>query len=211
MKLKRKNTTKKRFIINLIVLFLYITCMVAYFWWGIEYIHLWLAEKPNTEHQQLASQIESAREELARMPNLVGEREQQLVHAQELLISEQNKMPSELNINYLIGTIIEVAELCQVKAIPLKTTSPESQIINKYCYCHWRISMSVEGEFQDVVNFIDNLDGKDVPTATVVSVALQRGEENPNSSVIQNDTAPVSGTLELVVYTRSQDYKGGSQ
>ena len=62
--------------------------------------------------------------------------------------------------------------------------------------------MSVEGNFQNIANFAESVDGKYISTATVVSTVLDRGKENPNSSNIQNYTANVSGTLELVIYTR---------
>ena len=206
MKLKKKANKKWR-VIMLTTVFLYTGCMVVYFLWGIEPLYLSLVEKPNNEHQQLVFQIESAKKELANMPNLVDERVTQLEITKELLSSEQNKIPSGLNINNLIRTIIEVANRYQVKAIPLRTTSPESEIIDRYHYSHWRISMSVSGKFQNIVNFVDNLDGKDLLTATIVSVVLERDGKNPETSSIQNDTAPVKGTLELIIYSNSQNYK----
>ena len=153
MELKRRNKSKKWHIIRLSFLFLYIVWMVAYFRWGADLLYIALLKKPNTEHQQLALQIESAREEILKMPNLVDERYQQLTHAQELLIIEQNKIPGELNINNIIRTVVEVGNRWQVMVIPLRTTPPDTQIVNENYYSHWHIFISVSGNIQDIANF----------------------------------------------------------
>ena len=205
MKLKKRNTSKKGIIIKLLVLSLYIAWLVVYFQWGVDSVYLSLLERNNIEHQQLASRIESARKEIASIPNLIGEREQQFAHAQQLLAIEQDEMPSVLNINHLIRTIVEVADQCQVEAIPLRTTSPESQIINEYHYSRQHIFLTVKGDFQNIAKFVDNLDGKDISTATVTDIFLQRSDNDSDNLTIQNDAASVSGTLELIIYTRSLD------
>ena len=205
MKLKKRNTSKKGIIIKLLVLSLYIAWLVVYFQWGVDSVYLSLLERNNIEHQQLASRIDSARKEIANMPNLVGEREQQFAHVQQLLVMEQGEMPSVLNINHLIRTVVEVADRCQVEAIPLRTTPPESQIINEYHYSRRHIFLTVKGDFQNIAKFVDNLDGKDISTATVTNIVLQRGDTDSDNLTIQNDATSVSGTLELVIYTRSLD------
>ena len=199
--LKKGIALKKWLIIKLFVLSLCAGWIVAFSLWGIDYIYLRLVEKPTSEHEQLTLQIESSRKELANIPDLVVEREQQLEQAQELLANEQSKIFSALNINSLVRNIIEIANECQVKAIPLSTTPPQSKILGQYSYSYWHISMSVEGDFQNIADFVENVDGKYIPTATVVSTVLDQDKENPDSSNIQNSTASVSGTLELVVYT----------
>ncbi|MFC1902131.1 type 4a pilus biogenesis protein PilO [Chloroflexota bacterium] len=201
MKLKERIIRNKWFIIKLFSLTLYLVCMVAYFLWGIDYVYLGLVEKPTQEQEQLTQQIESSKKELANIPNLVVEREHQLVLAQELLANNQSRIPDTLNINDIVRNIIEVANECQVKAIPLSTTSPQSIIIGQSSYIYWSIPMSVVGDFQNIANFVESVDGKNISTGTVVSIVLNQNGENIDSSNTQNYVATVSGSLALVVYS----------
>ncbi len=202
MRLKRRNRRNKWLPVILLVLCLYVGWLAAYLLWGIDYVYLGLVEKPTPEQQQLTFQIESLRKELTNIPDLVVQREQQLVQAQELLANEQSKMPSALNINNLVRDILELASQCQVKAIPLRTTPPRSKTFGQSSYSYWDISLSVEGDFQNVANFVENIDGKYISTATVVSTVLDQRKMKQDSSNIENYTANVTGTLRLYIYTR---------
>ncbi|MFC1962112.1 type 4a pilus biogenesis protein PilO [Chloroflexota bacterium] len=201
MKMKKIITLKKWFIIKLLALSLYVGWLAAFFLWGVDYVYLGLVEKPTHEQEQLISQIESSRNELVNIPDVIVEREHQLEQAQILLASQQSRIPSTLNINDLVRNIIEIANECQVKSIPLRTVNPESITIGQYSYRYWRISMSVEGDFQNIANFVENIDGQYISTATVTSIDLRQGKETPNSSNTTNYTSAVTGTIELVVYS----------
>jgi hypothetical protein len=172
----------------------------------MDYLYLKAMMKPNTENQQLAFQIESAKRELADIPNLVDEREQQLVHAQELLASELDKTPRELDINSLIRTILQIASRSQVTVLPLTTTPPEYQVLNYYEYGHWHIAMSATGKLRDLANFVNSLDGKDISNATVTQVAVNPHNENTEISSIRNNHVFISSNLEFIVYVISGDY-----
>jgi len=201
MELKRRIAARKWLIIKLLALSLCLGWVVTCFLWGIDYVYLRLTEKPTREHEQLSLQIESSMKELANIPNLVVERQYQLAQAQDLLVNEQSRIPNALNINDLVREVIEIANDCQVKAIPLNTAPPESKTIGQYSYSYWHISVSVEGDFQNIANFIENIDGEYLSTATVVSTVLDQGKENSDSSNTTNYTAAVRGRLELIVYT----------
>lgn len=202
MELKRIITTKKWLIIYLFVLFLYVGWLIAYFLWGIDYVFLGLSKEPTIENEQLSLQIESSRKELADIPDFLVEREYQLEQAQELLVREQGRIPGELNINDLVRRVIEIAEACQVKVIPLSTTPPGATSIGDYPYSYWSITISVEGDFLHIADFIENIDGRYLSTATVVSTALNQDIENPGSPDTANSTAAVNGKLQLIVYAR---------
>ena len=197
---------RKRTIMMLAIILLCGALLVAYFQWGLDYLYLKAVTKPNTENQQLAFQIESARGELADIPNLVDEREQQLAHAQELLASELDKTPRELDINNIIRTILQIASRSGVTALPLTTTPPEYQVLNHYEYGHWHIAMSVTGKFQNLANFVNSLDGKDISNATVAQVVVNPCNENPEISSIRNNNVFVSSNLEFLVYVISGDH-----
>ncbi|MFC1870111.1 hypothetical protein ACFLYE_02435 [Chloroflexota bacterium] len=207
MQRKIKQVNIKSLIIKLSCIFLFVVLAVVYFLWGIDYAYLWFVEQPSAKQQQVVSQIESARAEYAMIPNLVDEREQQLLQAQGLLAAEQNKMPSELNINEIIKTIVKAADRHRVQVIPLSTTVSESETIHEYSYNRWHITTSVSGDFQNIVNYLSDIDGKDISTSAISNVVLQLAEGNLDSSSIQNDSMPLSGTITLVVYTRPQDYR----
>ena len=57
--------------------------------------------------------------------------------------------------------------------------APESKTIDQYSYSYWNISISVEGDFKNITNFIENIDGKYLSTANVISAVLDQSEENP--------------------------------
>ena len=206
MRVARKKTNKKWLMIMLLAVLACITCLAVYFQWGMEELYLSLVEKPDGEHEQLESQIETVRQEIAGLPNLVDEREEQLEYAQQLLYEEQNKMPYILSVNNPIRSIIELANLCEVKALPLRTTAPDSEIINDYQYDKWNIYLSVSGELSDIAKFVDNLDGKYLPTAVVQSISLHRSDEDPENPDGQSSVTTVDGNLDLVIYTLSPNY-----
>ncbi|MFC2122303.1 type 4a pilus biogenesis protein PilO [Bacteroidota bacterium] len=202
--MNRKKLTKERLITRLLVALLGVAILVAYVGWGIDYIYASLGEKASVENQQLTDQIESARHEIDRISKIVDKREEKLSQANELLASEQKNMPGELNINDLINTVIEIARRSHVQATPLTTTPPETQMVNDRSYSYWRISMSVRGEFADIVEFVDSLDGKDIATGTVADVVLERNDEEQETAGEDNYVASVSGKITLVVFTRPQ-------
>jgi len=205
MKMNRKKLNKKGLITKLLVALLGVAILVAYVGWGIDYIYASLGEKASAENQRLTHQIESARHEIARISRIVDKREEKLSQAKELLSSEQNNMPGGLNINDLINTIIKIADRDNIQATPLTTTPPESTIVNDRSYRYWRISMSVQGEFENIVKFVDSLDGKDISTGTVANVVLERNDAEQETASEENYTAPVSGKITLVVFTRPQN------
>lgn len=202
MKMNRKKLTKEGLITRLLVVLLGVAILVAYVGWGIDYIYASFGEKASAENQQLTYQIESARHEIDRIARIVDKREEKLSQAKELLASEQKNMPGELNINDLINTIIEIARQCHVQATPLTTTPSESTMVNDRSYSYWSISMSVRGEFENIVKFVDSLDGKDIATGTVADVVLERNDEEQETASEDNFTASVSGKITLIVFTR---------
>ena len=211
MKVVRKKTNKKWLVIMLVALLASMACLAVYFNWGMDQIYFSMAARASSEHEQLSSQIESTRLEIAKLPNLVGERENQLLDAQQLLYNEQNKMPCITSISNPVRSIIELANLCEVSALPLRTTAPESTTIDGYRYDSWHIYMSVAGEYENIASFVSTLDGKYLPTANVVSLTLQRNDEDQDDGSSDNYTPSISGTFDLVVYTLSPDYIKESQ
>lgn len=205
-KLKNKIALNKWFTIKLIVLLLYIVLVITYFLWGIDDVYLWLAEKPVQENEELAMQIESSKEELVNipriLPDLIVEQEYQLEQAQEILAYEQRKIPTALNINDLVRDVIKIANDCQIKAIPLSTAPLALKPVGQYSYNYWHIFISIEGDFQNITNFVENIGGKYISTGTVTSITLERTGNPSDSSDIQNQTAAMSGSLELIIYTK---------
>lgn len=205
-KLKNKIELNKWFTIKLIVLLLYIVLVITYFLWGIDDVYLWLAEKPVQENEELAMQIESSKEELVNipriLPDLIVEQEYQLEQAQEILAYEQRKIPTALNINDLVRDVIKIANDCQIKAIPLSTAPLALKPVGQYSYNYWHIFISIEGDFQNITNFVENIGGKYISTGTVTSIILDRTGNPSDSSDIQNQTAAMSGSLELIIYTK---------
>ena len=206
-KLKSKIVLNKWFTIKLIVLLFYIVLVITYFFWGIDDVYLWLAEKPVQENEELAMQIESSKEELANIPRilpaLIVEQEYQLEQAQEILAYEQRKIPTELNINDLVRDVIKIANDCQIKAIPLSTAPLALKPVGQYSYNYWLIFISIEGDFQNITNFVENIGGKYISTGSVTNITLDRTVNPSDSSDIQNQTAAMSGSLELIIYTKT--------
>ena len=215
MKPRKTNTTKKKWLNKrIIAIFLGTVLSVVFFFWIMHMNDAYLSvlKEVKKDHQQLTRQILSAKQELAGIPSFdISVPEQRLARSKELLARELNRIPGALNINDLIGTILETAEDCQVKALPLTTTPPEASVINKYEYSHWHITLSATGKFKNFAKFIDNLDGKYIPTASVASIAVKLSDEDMKNSTIEDNTVLVTGTIELVVYTRPYDNKEKAQ
>ncbi len=197
--LKRRNRVRRRFLIPLLVLSFYAAWAVIYFLWGMEFIYTGLAQRPTQEQQRLTSEIQKARLQLAGMPNVVAERDEQLARAQEMVAIEQGRIPSALNINGVVRSILEIAGWYQVKAIPLRTTPQGTKAFGQYAYSYWNISVSVEGTFDDIASFVESTDGKYLPTGTIVSVLLDQDRKQAGQGLpVQSEN--VTGTVELVIY-----------
>jgi len=81
--------------------------------------------KQRNEHEALTSQIIDVSQALAQIPRPPQDLEQRLAAARAGLAAEQGTFPSKMNSTEVINAILELADACEVKVIPL-TTQPWS-------------------------------------------------------------------------------------
>ena len=88
--------------------------------------------KERGEQATLTSQIASASDILAQLPEPPQDLEQRLATVQASLSAEQDTFPAKTNSTQIINTILEIADYCQVKAIPLVTQPWATEKVGKH-------------------------------------------------------------------------------
>lgn len=205
-KIKMPNMKNTWLLVLIVCALGYIACLAAYFFWGMDQFYAALVAKPTVEQQEIISQIDATRAEIGNMPNVVDERQAELYKAQADLDTEAGMIPYKANINDIVGTVIDLAGQYGVSAMPLRAQLPATAEINGYDYIIWNVRLSVSGDYENLVGFVDKIDGKDIPVANVRSIILERG-----GAAEDGDDTAVTGTLELVIYTNPVDHEKESR
>lgn len=180
---------------KLLIIILIIILLVVYAYFGIDYM------KQRNEQEALSLQIAEVTEVLGEMPKPSQDIEQRLEAAQTSLAAEQSVFPSKMNSTQVINTILELADDCQVKAIPLVTQPWSIENIGEHGYYVFRLNVAVEGSFSKLVSFVSKLENGEFKTLIVENVSVTR---DPEESV-SGGTISVVAILDLAIYARLSD------
>ena len=193
------NALKDWPVVQLVILAIYIIWVIIYFSWGMNYVYLGLVKNPTEENQQLAAEIEGARQELEGMPDTVTELTARMAAAQEQLEDERSRIPAAININDLVRNIVEIADARNVSVIPLTTSAPEYSVNDQFSYGFWNINISVAGDFEDIAGFLADIDGGNIASGTATSFSMTAGDAASDNGT---SASPATGKVNLTVYTR---------
>jgi len=182
---------------KLLITLLVIILLVVYYLLGTGYM------KQQKEQKELTSQTTDVTQTLAQMPEPPQDLEQQLAAAQASLAAEQNAFPTKMNTTQVINTILELADECEVKAIPLVTQPWSMEMVGEHSYDVFRLSVVVEGNLPQLLAFISKLEKGEFTTLLVENLSATT-ESQPSEEEVSGGTIPAAASLNLAIYARSQ-------
>lgn len=155
------------------------------------------------EHEALTFQIAEATQTLAELPEVPQDLEQRLATARARLVVEENAFPSKINSTEFINTILELANDCGVKAIPLVTQSWSTEKISENDYQVFRLNVAVEGSFSQLIDFVIKLESGEYKTLVVENLSITRITEEEG---VSEESIPVIASFDLAIYAQSLTY-----
>jgi hypothetical protein len=188
---RRENTVKKKLLIALVIVIL----LVVYYLLSMDYL------KQRQQQAALASQISDVTLLLAQMPEPPWDLEQRLASAQDNLTAEQKAFPGEVNSTRVINAILELADECQVKAMPLITEPRSAAKIGEHDYYIFRLNVAVEGSYSNLASFTGRLESEEFETLIVAHLSVTRMAGTSGEGLVPEGNIPVSASLDLSVYT----------
>ena len=181
---------------KLIVAFIIIVLLVAYGLLGIDYT------KQRQEHEALAVSIADTTQKLQQIPAPAQNLEQRLAAAEASLAATQSALPGKPNSTQIINRILKLADECQVKVIPLATQQWSSEKTGKG-YLAFGLQLTVQGGFDQFVNFINNLENGEFDTLIIDDLSVTRVIFETDGEVLPDRTVHVMANLGVVIYARS--------
>ena len=182
---------------KLLIVLLFIILLVVHYLLGMDYM------EQRKEQEVLASQIADVRQTLREIPQPPQDLEQRLVAAQASLAAEQNAFPSKINSTQVLNFILELANDCEVKAIPLVTQPWSVENVGEHDYYVFRLNVAAEGSFSQLVSFISKLENGEFETLIVEDLSVSRVTEDSEEESIPEGTIAVTASLDLAIYTQT--------
>lgn len=182
-----------RLLITILIIFL----LAVYYLFGMDYM------KQGKEQEVLTSQITEVTQTLEQIPRPPQDLEQRLAVARASLAAEQRAFPSKINTTQVINTIIELADDCEVKAIPLVTQPWSTEKVGEHGYYVFRLNVAVEGSFSRLVSFVSKLERAGYKTLIIENMSVTRVTEQPEEGTVPEGTIPITASVNLVIYTQS--------
>jgi len=181
---------------KLLITVLVIILMVVYYLFGISYM------KQQQEQKELTSQIATVTQTLAQIPRPPQDLKQRLASAQESLTAEQNAFPPRMNTTQVTNTILELANKCEVKAIPIITQPWLMETVGEHEYSVFRLNVVIEGNLPQLLTFVKELENGEFNTLLVENLSITT-ERRPSKEEASAGTTPVTASLNLAIYARS--------
>ena len=185
----------KSFIIVITVFITVLLLVYAYF--GMDYMN------NRNEHKTLNSQIAQFTKTSREMPTPPQNLEQRLAAVQASLAAEQSEFPSKTNSTEVTSMILELADACEVKAIPLVTQPWSIEHVGENHYDVFRLTVTVEGSFSQLVTFVSELENGAYETLIVENLSVTRVTKQSEEESVPEGTIPITASLGLAIYTQS--------
>jgi len=179
---------------KLLTAILIITLLVAYYLFGTDYIN------QRRENAALTSQITEATQALAQMPEVPRNLEQRLEAAQARLDAEQSVFPCNLHSTEVVNTILELADDCGIRAIPLVTQSWSTEVVGEHSYSVLRLTVAAEGNFTQLVSFVSRLENGEYETLVVENLSIARVIGGESAS---EEALTFISSFDLAIYAQS--------
>ena len=175
--------------------------LFVYLYWGTDYIYNMAFDGSHPEHEQLSLQIDTAKKELQNMHGPSEELEQQLAELEEAKSVEQNKIPAEIDDGQLIRFVLQIAQDCNVKAIPLVTRPLTSINVENNIYSVLQLNVNISGEFDDCVAFINRLENSSFGSLIIEQITISADNDFAEGSPDEG-SLPIEGQIRLLLYAQ---------
>jgi hypothetical protein len=121
-----------------------------------------------------------------------------LAAAKNALTEAQNTLPDAINANDIIDYMIDVADQCQVQAVPLVSEGQEHGK-SAQPYQVATFSVTVTGSLKNTTNYMTNLQEGRFPTLFITNCAMDKLEDTDFSR--PENSTQVTVKLSIAVYT----------
>jgi hypothetical protein len=148
--------------------------------------------KQRHDNQALASQLDEKSSELSRILTPSQNLDAKLAEAQQNLADAIGIIPTDLSSTLVINDILKLAEACEVKAV-LLTANPWTDVSNEQGYRVFKITISLEGDFDKVHFFLHQLEN--VEFESIIIEGLNVSRDNSDSDMVH-------ANLSLAIYSR---------
>ncbi len=176
---------------KLLITILIVVLLAVYFIFGVDYI------RQREGHQALTAQIIDVTETLEQLPKPPNDLERRLAVAQASLVAEQSAFPGKPNSTQVINNVLELAVDYQLKT-SLETHPWTTENVGEYSYHVFRINLSVQGSFSQLVSFVRKLENDEFKSLMVENLSVTMLSKQP-----EGGTIPVTASLDLAVYAQS--------
>ncbi len=177
---------KSRLIITFLIIAI-IALLAVHYFVGMDYL------RQRQGQETLTAQITKATQTLAQTPKPPQDLAQRLAAAEASLAAAQSALPKDLNSTRVINAILELADACQVKAIPLATQPWSLEKIGKG-YHVFRFNMTIRGSFSQLSTFVSQLENGKFETLIIENLDVTR------VAAPLEETVPVTASLDLALY-----------
>ncbi len=154
--------------------------------------------KQRREYKAMASRIGEVEQMLSQIPTFPADLEERLIEAQSSYEAAQNSFPDQLNTTEIINAILRLADDAGVKAIPLITQPWTQENINSQDYSVFRLSITTNGAYTNLTDFINRLETSEPPTLVIESLVADRATDITDGEV----APPCEARLDIAVYAR---------
>jgi ABC-type transport system involved in cytochrome bd biosynthesis fused ATPase/permease subunit len=184
---------KRKLIIATVIIIL----LVVYYLLGTGYM------KRSQEREALTSQIADVTQTVSELPEPAQDLELRLAEAQASLAAEQDTFPSQMNSTQVINAILELADDCEVKAIPLITQPWAIEAVGEHNYHIFRLNLALEGSLAQLLTFVSELENGEFKTLVVENLSITEVTEPPEEESASEETISVIASLDVAIYART--------
>jgi len=166
--------------------------LVAFMRWGTEYIQAYVTDSSNPEKTALVKEIDMVNKTVAKIPKKDTQLTLRLAELEKELEAEGKTIPVSMDSTYVIDSVLELANSCNVSVTPLQTNDWSMKSEH---YMVYTLQIQVEGKYDQIADFINRLENELFNNLIIISMDISGG--------LKTDTKPDSANLQLAIYTEN--------
>lgn len=177
---------------KIIIATITVLLLIAFARWGTDFVQARVMDSANPKKAELTKQIDTVNKAIAAIPEPDEQLMFKLAQLEIVLREEGKTIPASMDSTLVINSILELAESCNVTAIPLETS--DWSLTGEH-YLAYTLQIKVEGDYEQIAAFIDRLENELFETLIITSLEISGG--------LKTDIEPDSATLQVALYTRN--------
>ena len=178
----------KRIIIATITILL----LIIFVRWGPDFIQARVTDSANPQKTELTKSIDTANAAIAKVPERDAQLPLRLAQLEKQLADQGKTIPNSMDGELVINSILELADSCDVKAVPLQTSDWTSAGDN---YRVYTVQIAAKGDYEKIATFVSRMETELFDNLKIVSVEISGG--------LVAGTDPDTANLMVAVYTRN--------